>query len=190
MNSLYGNYRQLSFQEIWKDYESFSADYNDCGIEKTISDTTAKPTLKNLYYLLYSRYANSIVASSDINRFKYDLFSIIFCYGPTWEKELEIQKELRALSLDELTTGNTAIYNHSYNPSTVPSTGTLDELTTINEQNTTKNKRSKAAAYATIMELLKRDVTNDFLNRFKKLFNMFVTPELPLWYASEEEEEE
>ena len=179
--SLYGNYRQVKFTDVWQTAESFVSDYKNNGIETTISDKTAT----TLYYLLYSRYGNSVLASSDTNRFKYDVWSTIFSYGPTWEKRLEIQNKLRNLTDDELFTGATQIYNHAYNPGTAPSTSTLDELTAINEQNTSKNKKGKMDAYAMLIALLETDVTESFLDKFKKLFLKVVQPELPLWYTTD-----
>lgn len=179
--SLYGNYRQVKFTDVWQTAESFVSDYKNNGIETTISDKTAT----TLYYLLYSRYGNSVLASSDTNRFKYDVWATIFSYGPTWEKRLEIQGKLRNLTDDELFTGATQIYNHAYNPGTAPSTSTLDELTAINEQNTSKNKKGKMDAYAMLIALLETDVTESFLDKFKKLFLKVVQPELPLWYATD-----
>lgn len=179
--SLYGNYRQVKFTDVWQTAESFVSDYKNNGIETTISDKTAT----TLYYLLYSRYGNSVLASSDTNRFKYDVWATIFSYGPTWEKRLEIQNKLRNLTDDELFTGATQIYNHAYNPGTAPSTNTLDELTAINEQNTSKNKKGKMDAYAMLIALLETDVTESFLDKFKKLFLKVVQPELPLWYATD-----
>ena len=179
-NSLYGNYRQVKFTDVWQTAESFVSDYKNNGIETTISDKTAT----TLYYLLYSRYGNSVLASSDTNRFKYDVWATIFSYGPTWEKRLEIQGKLRNLTDDELFTGATQIYNHAYNPGTAPSTNTLDELTAINEQNTSKNKKGKMDAYAMLIALLETDVTESFLDKFKKLFLKVVQPELPLWYTT------
>ena len=178
--SLYGNYRQVKFTDVWQTAESFVSDYKNNGIETTISDKTAT----TLYYLLYSRYGNSVLASSDTNRFKYDVWATIFSYGPTWEKRLEIQQKLRNLTDDELFTGATQIFNHAYNPGTAPSTSTLDELTAINEQNTSKNKKGKMDAYAMLIALLETDVTESFLDKFKKLFITVVQPELPLWYAT------
>lgn len=180
-NSLYGNYRQVKFDDVWGDVNTFLSDYKSNGIQTTISEQSAQ----TLYYLLYSRFGNSTIASSDTNRFKYDVWGTIFSYGPTWEKRLEIQEKLRNLTDDELFTGATAIYNHAYNPGTGPSTSTLDELTAINEQNTNKHKKSKMEGYAMLMSLLETDVTQKFLDKFKKLFLKVVQPEKPLWYSTE-----
>lgn len=179
-NSLYGNYRQVKFTDVYPDATTFVNDYTTSAIPTTISNDTAT----TLYYLLYSRYGNSVIASSDTNRFKYDLFATIFSYAPTWEKRLDVQEKLRELSDAELITGQTTINNHSYNPSTSPSTSTLDELTTINEQVTQKGKRDKLTAYMELSRALWTDVTEQFLDKFQKLFLIILQPELPLWYAT------
>ena len=48
--SLYGNYRQVKFTDVWQSAESFVSDYKNNGIQTTISDNTAN----TLYYLLYT----------------------------------------------------------------------------------------------------------------------------------------
>ena len=179
--SLYGNYRQVKFTDVYPDVATFLSDYNSIGIKTTISQDSAT----TLYYLIYSRFGNSVIASSDTNRFKYDLFGTIFSYGPTWEKKLDIQEKLRNLTDDELFAGSTQIHNHAYNPGTAPSTGTLDELPAINEQNTSKYKKDKMSGYAMLVSLLDTDVTESFISKFKKLFITVVQPELPLWYATD-----
>lgn len=134
-----------------------------------------------VYYLLAARYGNSVIASSDENRFSYQLFSIMFQYGPTWAKELSIQKELRDLSIEEFQRGSTSIANHAENPSTQPSD---DILNFINSQNVSKVLRSKADGYALLISLLKDDVTEKFISKFSKLFLTVVEPEAPLWYKT------
>ena len=180
-NSLYGNYRTCKFTDYFPNVDSFKTEFEDCPIK---ADFQSDTTVNTLYYLLYARYGNSTIASSDPNQFKFKLWTIIFSYGPSWEKRLEIQKELRGLTENDLIVGSTQIFNHSYNPSTAPSTSTLDELTTINEQNTQKQKRSKLDAYSYLWDLLDTDVTTEFLNRFQGLFLKIVEPELPLWYVT------
>lgn len=186
-NSLYGNYRTRTFTDIFPNVETFTTEYQNAGIPPMLSEESSVTTL---YYLLYARYGNSSVASSDENQFKYKLWTIIYSYGPSWEKRVEIQKNLRELTENDLITGATTIYNHSFNPSTAPSTSTLDELTTIDDQNTTKAKRSKLDAYAYLWDLLDTDVTTEFLNRFQNLFLRIVEPELPLWYVTEINQED
>lgn len=140
--------------------------------------------LELVYYLLLARYSNSVIASSDENRFSYQLFSIIFQYGPSWAKELEIQKELRALDVSAFQKGNVNIVNVAGNPSGAPSTQDTDELPYVQNQNVSKTTRNIADGYALQLSLLKEDVTEDFLRRFQKLFLTIVEPEAALWYVT------
>ena len=180
---MFGNYRTKKFSDIYSNVDTFLSDYENVGIPNLITTTNAT----TLFYLLYARYGNSTIANFDQNQFKYKLFSTIFQYGPTWEKELEIQAELRGLTADEIREGSRAIYNKALNPNTAPTT---EELDYISEQNTTKYKKSKIEGYGLLMELLKRDVTEEFLNKFKKLFIYIVEPYKPQWYVEEEGGEE
>ena len=182
-NSYYGNYRTRTFSEIYSDSNEFIADYN-----KIFPNTMNENDLVNLYYLLMSRYMNSHIINSDENQFKIKLTSIIFSYGPTWAKKLEIQSKLRNLSESDLITGSKAIHNHSYNPSTAPSTSSTEELLTIDDQNTTTYKKSKLEAYGLLWQILNNDVTSAFVNKFSKLFIQIAQPDRPLWYVSEEED--
>ncbi len=177
-NSYYGGYRTRTFANIFPSAEEFNNAITEMPFDKETID------LNLVYYLLYARYGNSNIAFSDENQFKFSVGSIIFQYGLTWTKRLDVQKKLRALSDAELLTGGKAIYNHSFNPSTEPSTNTLDELLTVNDQNTTNYKKSKMEAYAYLMELLETDVTEEFIGKFKKLFLSVVAPDYPLLYEN------
>ena len=177
------------FTEVWEDKDEFLSDYSGAtqvGIPAIISNTNAT----TLYYLLYAKYGNNPIANRDINQFKYKVFSIIFEYGPTWEKRLDIQGKLRTLTEDELVKGAKAIHNSALNPSTAPTTTSLEELDYINAQNTTNYKKSKMEAYAQLWELLDNDVTSEFVNRFKICFKQFVRPERPLLYVTDVEEDD
>lgn len=176
----YQVYRTNTFQEIWDTADKFVSEYKSNGIKTTITDDSAN----TLYYLLYARYGNNPIASSDETRFKYAVWATIFKYGPTWEKNLEIQEKLRGLTDDELVSGGKSIFNHAYNPSTAPSTGSTTELEGINEQNTSHNVRSKLNAYELLMSLLRTDVTERFIGEFKKLFK-FCLVENPLIYITD-----
>ena len=50
--TLYGNYRQESFSEIWESANDFLNDYTSIGIPTSISNDDAT----NLYYLLYTLF--------------------------------------------------------------------------------------------------------------------------------------
>lgn len=184
--SLYGQDRTKTFSETWETAAKFIEDYNSIGIPTTIPSESAT----TLYYLLYARYANSHIASSDPNRFKYNLFGLIWQYGPNWQKKLELQKKLRELNDEQIMEGARQIYNNASNPSNDPSNFTDNELQFINNQNVTKNRRGKLEAYGLLINLLEDDVTENFLRRFKSLFKTIVMPEIPLLYETEGEEED
>lgn len=185
-DSVYGSYRTRTFTDIYPNIEDFIKDYTYNGIKTTIT----MDSITTLYYLLYARYGNSHIVNSDENQFKYRLFSTIFMYGPTWEKRLDVQNKLRGLTDKELIEGTKQINNHSYNPSTEPSTIDTEELPTTNEQTSTKYKKSKMDAYAILIALLETDVTEEFVAKFKKLFLSIVEPQNPLWYITEQGEQD
>lgn len=184
----YGNYRNKKFSDIFPDLATFTDQYNNNGITPILTNTN-NVTITNLYYLLYANYGNSTIASSDENRFISALFSIVFMYGPTWEAKLDIQSKVRALTEDEILLGGKAVYNKALNPGQEPSTGDLEELDYINEQNTTNFKKSKLEGYAAKWAMLVTDVSKEFIDKFKRLFIVVVTPERPLWYGTEGEED-
>lgn len=111
MNKKFPQYDTILMINIWKDVSQFIFDYKHVGIPTTISDTNAT----TLYYLLYAKYGNNPIANQDITQFKYKIFSIIFEYGPTWEKKLSIQDTLRGLDLNDLINDGSIdeLFNHS-----------------------------------------------------------------------------
>ena len=97
--------------EVWSQASEFLTDYQNIGIPTTISNQNAT----TLYYLLYARYGNTPIANYDENQWKYKMFSIIFQYGPTWEKRLDIQNTLRGLQISDLVDNGSfrELFNHS-----------------------------------------------------------------------------
>lgn len=189
MNRMLPQYSTMLFTQIWDNAEDFVSDYKSSGIYD-VHNCIADDSATKLFYLLYARYGNSPMANRDINQFKYKIFSVIFQYGPKWEKELEIQYNLRELTEDEIRLGSKAIYNQALNPQTSPSTATLEELTYINQQNTTNYKKSPTEGYAMLVSLLKDDITSKFIDKFSICFKKFVSNEQPLIYVTEVEEDD
>ncbi len=129
-----------------------------------------------VYYLLTARFGNTPIASETEIQFKDRLWAIIYMEGPSWSRRVGIQNQLRNLSEDELRLGSKVIYNHAFNPGTVPSTGSLEELQGINEQNSTNNKRGIIEALTALYAILDKDITTEFLNKFQPLFLRIFTP--------------
>ena len=178
-------YNTMSFSDVWSSATSFVSDYNNNEINTTITDEEA--TL--LYYLLYARFGNSPIANSDVNQFKYKVWSIIWQYGPIWSKKLDVQDKIRTLTDEEIQQGTLGIFNHAFNPEQAPGTTQETILNFINEQNTSKMKKSKLSAYLDLYNAIAEDVTEEFIARFYDLFKQFVSPEKRLLYVEDIDDE-
>ena len=188
-------YTTMKFTDVFEDYDTFKEVYEalPAGMQVMKKVTTegvdSYPSLETLYYLLYARYGNNPITNMDKNQWEYKLFTIVFMYGPTWEKRLDIQTSIRALDMDAIKKGTQAIYNTAMNPGDAPSTGDLEELGFINQQNTTNYKKSDLDAYAQLWDMLETDVTKELLDKFTNLFLKFVRPQFPTLYEGDEDDE-
>lgn len=162
MSKMIPQYDTKLFTDIWDEASKFVTDYTTVGIPTTISQSNAQ----TLYYLLYARYGNTPIANYDENQFKYKVFSIIFQYGPTWEKRLSVQETLRGMQLADLidngsinelyksneeSAGNTAFSNESSNTATgeTTSTGTVKVETDNNIEDIKNHAFNPGTAPAT-----------------------------------------
>lgn len=187
-NSMLPQYNTMTFCDVWGTENDFRTDYLANPLKGVSASDPDNLTI--VYYLLVARYGNNPIANRDVNQWKLKIFSVIFQYGPTWEKRLEIQNTLRNLDEDDLLAGATQIYNHAFNPSTNPEMDAFDPLKYINDQNASHFTRAKIDAYALLWDLLRTDVSEQFLLQFKKCFKIFVSPERPLLYITEDDEED
>ena len=182
-------YSTMTFAQVYPSYEKFKEDYDALitlvsGGVQPLTNANAQAT----FYLLFARYGNNPIVNFDLTQFKMKLMSVIATYGPVWEKKKAIQKSLRDLTEAELLQGAKQIYNHAFNPSTEPSTQELEELTHINDQNVTNNKKAKMEAYSILWANLHVDATDEYLNKFKNCFSRFVGDQCPILFAVDEED--
>lgn len=183
-SSNYRAYATRSFKQIFSTFEEFENFYQTNGLPQIF---TKAETLQTLYYLLYARYANSHILSDDEGQFKYAMFSLIFQYGGTWEKELEIQAAVRNLNIEQLREAGTNISQHAYNPGTQVGQDVEQIIDYTNEATKSSSKKAIANAYLELDALLKRDVSNYFLARFKDLFTPFAFSQYNVTYTTEVE---
>lgn len=139
-------------------------------------------TMTTLYYLLWARYASSHIRSDYPQQWKMKLMMTVFEYGPTWSKRLEIQEKVRNMSDDEIQKGSIMTYNSAMNPDGAPTTETWETLKGINSQNKNLYQRGKLDSYAYIDQILKTDVTREFVEKFKKFFDIMASPGMKLDY--------
>lgn len=184
---LYGSYLNMTFADIYSDYEEFKEDAKGMAAKLIPIDFTDE-SLEVLYYLLLAHYGNNSIASSDINRFKLNLFAIVYQHGGTWQKKVTLQTAIRTMKEEDTRVGSREISNHAYNPATPASTASLDEITYIDQQSSRGHKKSLLEAYAEVSALMEEDITENFIARFKSLFLWIVSPQRPLWYVTDEDD--
>ena len=132
---MFPQYDTKLMTEVWNSASDFLTDYQNVGIPTTISNQNAT----TLYYLLYAKYGNTPIANYDENQWKYKVFSIIFQYGPTWEKRLDIQTTLRGLQIADLVdNGSYRALSSQSGSETSSKTGSDNNTRTLNttEKNT------------------------------------------------------
>lgn len=154
--SMIPQYDTKLFVDIFDDAGTFVYYYKNIGIPTTISEQNAF----TLYYLLYARYGNTPIANYDEEQFKYKIFSIVFQYGPTWEKRLAVQKDLRDMQLADLVDDGQLqeLFNGSGSNS-VTASGTSGNTRTLNTQEA--NTGTSATAHTGTVELVHdNDVQN------------------------------
>lgn len=185
----YGRFSNKRFLDVFPDAETFREQY--IHYQKLFNSPikVAEDQMGFIYYLLYSKYGSEYIAMSNTTRFEAKLFATLELAAPILLRELIIQKNLLALSDDDIRAGSKAIYNHAFNPSGTPSTGTLEELPFINDQNTTQYRKSPMDGYAILLSLLDDNLLESFLRKFRKLFLRVLAPTAPRLYDIEDLEE-
>ena len=196
MNSAYMKpmYDTNLFCEIWDSSDSFLADYNNTGTEFTnqVPTTISQENALMTYLLLFSRYGNNPIANYDVTQFKNKIFTIIWQYGPAWEKRRKMQEDIRGLTLQDITTGtktdwtsdasqsqtnsgsDTTINNHAYNPSTAPSAQSTNELDYIDQQNVAKGSDTRTIS-GTDSKTTGQVVTRSKMDAYAQLWELVAT---------------
>lgn len=178
--SLIRNTNQKTFSDIWPSFADFSTDLTTFSFFKP-SDVPDE-YLQLIYYLVLAKYGDTpINGFRDETRWKLRFFSVLKSYGVEWYQKTLIQEEIANLTTAQLQEGGKSIFNTALNPNTSPSTGSLEELTYINSQNTENRKRSKADALALKWEMLSSDLNAWLLDKFKNLFSKFISADVPLY---------
>ena len=182
---MYGGFETSYFSDIYPDLETFEADFELFKDSLAFyGDFKAPSMVSKIYFMLASEYAYSHhIGARD--QWKAMLWARIFEYGPYLEKDLEMQKEVLKLDINDLREGTKAIYNSALNPGTYPSTNSLQELDYINQQNTTNYKKSKAEAILVLKEIMNKNLIKEFLGRFKNLFIGICYPNYSRYYIND-----
>lgn len=157
-----------------------------------VSTMLTDTTLELIYILLYNKYGNNEIINFSENQFKSKLCGIVWAVGPVWLTKLKIQEKLWSLGINddsEIFKGSTAFYNHAMHDETAPSTLTTEELPYINDQNVTKYKKSKLEGLMMYADTLNDRITDDFINKFRRLFKTFLPKYANDIYITPDDEE-
>lgn len=180
-------YNTVLFSDVFPNYDDFKKCFDeDFDYAK---DCISANSLKTLFYILYGRYGNNPIVNYTEEQFKAKLVSNTFQKGPTWERKLAAQKSIRELTEAELQAGARTILNKAMHDEGDPGTDTDTELTYINTQDVSKMRRSKLDAYSYLQDVLKTDVTEEFIRSYAKLFSKFVSPNVTRIYENDIEED-
>ena len=191
MKSNFQTFDNITFSDLWSTKEEFVNSYKEVGFPQTYEGGTyvSDDDLKLIWLLLIGRFADSTIKPfNTYGAFQVRFMSRVWQHAPAWKKNLDIQNKLRSLSLEDgsdIYKGSSAIYNSALNPSTAPGTDTNEELNFINNQNVTKHKKSKLEGLALLSDLLKNDVTEQFLRRFDDFFKTIIYSGRTLLYETE-----
>lgn len=181
-------YSRYTFKDIFPDVDTFKDTMTD---NSAILDSSITATVQvQFYYMMLAKYSNTPIAKSDGEEWIYDLIFTMNAYLPTFIKKDAIQKELRSFSTSDVQEGFKSIYNHAYNPSTTPSTGTDEELPYVNDQNVNKTKKNVIDALSSFWEMLHTNLWEELIRKFQKLFSKIVSPANNVVYIMEDDEDE
>lgn len=193
MKSNFQGFDNVTFSDLYSTQEEFVNQYKAVGFPQQYEGGTyiTDDDLKLIWLLLIGRFADSVIKPyNTYGAFHVRFMSRVWQYSPAWKKNLDIQNKLRSLSLEdgsEIYKGSSAIYNAAMNPNTQPGTDTDNELNFINSQNVTKHKKSKLEGLAILSDMLKNDVTEQFLRRFDDFFKTIIYSGRTLLYETEGE---
>jgi hypothetical protein len=191
MKSNFQYFDNITFSQLYPTQEEFVNQYKVVGFPQEFEGGTyvSDDDLRLIWLLLIGRFADSTIKPfNTYGAFQVRFMSRVWQHAPAWKKNLDIQNKLRSLSLEDssdIYKGSSAIYNSAINPGTMPSTQDTEELNFINNQNVTKHKRSKLEGLAVLSDLLKNDVTEQFLRRFDDLFKTIIYSGRTLLYSTE-----
>lgn len=180
-----------TFSDVFPTSDIFISQFKETPFyANPVASMLTDTTLELIYVLLYNKYGNNEIVNFSENQFRNKLYGIMWSVGPIWLTKLNIQQKLWSLGLDDnsdIYKGSGAIYNHAMHDETAPGTGTTEELPYINDQNVTKYKKSKLEGLMLYADTLNDRVTDDFINKFRRLFKTFISKYANDIYVTEEE---
>lgn len=126
--------------------------------------------VQKYFFMLYARYKNSTIIGEDEDQWKDRFYLTFYEFAPSYKQKYSIQQKLRTMTEEDMVKGAMQKTQHGYNPSTDVNPDPDTAITTVNDQNLLRYTKGKLNGYNELLALLKNDVTEQFVNRFKNLF--------------------
>lgn len=171
-----------TLKEIWNSPVDFWEEFSETLLGREISPQPPEdPTeeynpeiepkvVQKYFFMIYAKYANSTIVGSDEDQWKDRFFLTFYEFAPAYQQKYKVQKRLRTMSEEDMLKGAIQKTTHGFNPSTDITGNTDTEITTVNDQNLLKYTKGTLDGYNNLLELLKSDVTDQFVSKFKPLF--------------------
>lgn len=177
--SLVRKTNQRTLLDLYSSLEDFKTDLE--GSYSALKPDVTDNTIATTYYLIIGRYGDSpILGYLDEGRWKLRLFTVYLSETPDWEVKTDIQKSIRALTTAEIAKGSVSIFNTALNPNTEPTDTSNEELSYINQQNTSRRTLNELDALLSKYNSLDSTINDRYLDKFAKLFSKFTTRDTPL----------
>ena len=130
MHDFYCRRKYPTFADVFPNFETFEAAYNELGIPKRLLTGTQydKYGLRVIFSLLAQRYWQNEIAVDSCEMFKLKVMTRIFEHGPKWQRDMYLFDRLRDLSDDQLSIGTKTVNNHAAHPDSAPVTDSIESL--------------------------------------------------------------
>lgn len=174
-------YNTKTFVDVWNKAETFKDDV----LAADITISLVANDLKDLYYLLYSKYGNNPIANYDETQFKYKVYTTIYSYGAIWKKRKTVLNNLLNLTESDIINRGKSISNFASNPSS----HTSAEIDYVDSQSVNKQEGNKILSYQNLLDSLDEEADKWFIDKFSICFTKFVNKNIESVYITDDDEQ-
>lgn len=160
--------------------ENFTIDCNEFYTDKILTDTE----IKELYYLLLSKYAYSHIRYTNVMSFKLAMFREINNMYPTILKYNQDQKKLREMDDNEIVQGTTVLSNAGMSDANNYTTQAENGAVKLAGQNFSKYTRPEIEARLVKLQGMQYNLTDQLFKALNKHFIQILEPNASLLFGT------
>ena len=94
-------YETKTFSQVYPELDDFTKNVKE-DYSEYAKNALTDDNLTALYFMLYAKYGNTPMINLSEEIFKAKVVSTIFQKGPTWQRKLKLQEDIRALQYSEV----------------------------------------------------------------------------------------